>query len=95
MTMTLTPAEVHRLLSAVDDSEDTWLRPLVVLAVHTGMRRSELLNLTPADVHDGMIRVSSPVTKPRFVPLSGAAQQALDDASGRKAKDEPRLFPYA
>ena len=48
-------AEAERLLDACDD----WLKPIVVTALHTGMRKGELLGLTwdCIDVTHGCIRL--------------------------------------
>ena len=45
----LSDEEEARLIAALDNQR-TGLRPLVVLAIHTGMRRGELLNLRWANV---------------------------------------------
>jgi len=54
----LSDEEESRLIAALD-SQRTGLRPLVVLAIHTGMRRSELLSLRWANVdfERGLIHV--------------------------------------
>jgi integrase len=49
------PAEAEQLLEACDE----WLKPIVTAALHTGMRKSELLGLTwdCIDLTHGFIRL--------------------------------------
>jgi integrase len=67
----LTTADVRRLASKADPR----LRDLIVFQALTGLRRSEALRLTAADVVDGCVRVDSRSKngKPRLVPLAPEA----------------------
>jgi len=93
----LTPAEEARLLEAAQPvgRRNPLLRPLLVLALETAMRRGELLGMTWADIHLDRAVVRLPLTKngsSRWVPLSSravAALRALDASAG----DRP--FPIA
>jgi excisionase family DNA binding protein len=67
------------------------LRPLVVVALHTGMRRGEILNLrwTQVDLEKGLIRVeNTKAGKNRLIPVNDAllaafrALQAAERPSG-------------
>jgi integrase len=67
----LSPEEFTRLLVQCP----AYLKPIVKLAYHAGMRKSEILNLTweKADLKEGFIRLRAEDTKtrePRSVPLS-------------------------
>lgn len=91
----LQPAELELVLGACP----RWLVPVVVLAVSTGMRRSEILGLRPFDVDLGVSRLMLPVTKNgerRIVYLNGSARDALADvvaAFKGTADDRRLLFP--
>src|SRR2546422_357269 len=57
------------------------LRELVLLAIHTGLRKGELLTLRWTDVRDGCIHLRAEVCKSgrsRIVPLTNAAEDALE-----------------
>jgi integrase len=72
----LNPPEVEAVLDACP----AWLRPIVVLAVATGMRRGELLSLRVMDVDFAQKRVWLPQTKNgtgRAVYLNETARSAL------------------
>ncbi|MGA9363054.1 MAG: site-specific integrase [Bacteroidota bacterium] len=78
----LTRKEFDQLLSIV---KERWLRDLLVVAVSTGLRRGELLNLKWSDVdfQRAMIRVQSgenfhtKAGKQRVVPLNVSSLQVL------------------
>ena len=68
-------------LRAVVEAAPAWLRPIIILAVATGMRRSEILGLRWLDVDHRGGRVLLPQTKNnegRIVYLNRLAIQALD-----------------
>ncbi|HEY9158308.1 site-specific integrase [Candidatus Binatus sp.] len=72
----LTADEELRLLEKLPE----WLRPLVMVAIHTGMRRGELLNLMWADVDfvGGIIFVrTSKSGEGRRIPMSPTAHRTL------------------
>lgn len=89
----LQPQELKVLL----DNCPQWLKPIVTLAVATGMRRGEILKLKYMDVSRAQSRVflPGPITKnkhPRGVPLNELAWLALDDAFSPGAKPTDRIF---
>lgn len=73
----LEPVEETRLLDAVED----WLRPMVILALHTGMRMGELLAIRRADVDRVRRLIRLPKTKNgqiRHVPLNDVAMGVIE-----------------
>ena len=74
--------EEARLLAAAKAARSDWITPVIVIAIETGMRRSELLALTWADI-DLVDRVAhvrhSKNGEPREVPLSRRSVQILHD----------------
>lgn len=58
-----------------------FLRPIVLLAIHTGMRRGEILNLKRVDLNftDGLIRVADTKNhKARYIPMNAKAREILE-----------------
>lgn len=83
-------------LRVVVESAPSWLRPIVVLAAATGMRRSEILGLRWLDVDLNGRRVLLSQTKngePRIVYLNLLALQALASLSVKDPKPLGLLFP--
>jgi integrase len=83
--------EFQRLLEACPP----WLRPIVVFATGTGMRRSEILKLRYRDVNKALERAylyETKNNKSRGVPLTGMAQFALDIVFNPKAAPKDRVF---
>lgn len=73
-----------------------WLRPIVILALATGLRRGEILRIRYMDINRQQCRVYLPKVKnrkPRGVPLNETAQLALDTVWDAKAKPTDRIFP--
>jgi integrase len=100
-------AEAERLLQACED----WLRPIVLTAIHTGMRKGELLGLTwdCVDMTRGFIRLKQTKNgKARALPLNetlwGLFSQlrtrpdvpwVFHDAHGRRYNDVRHAFERA
>ncbi len=81
----LTPEEIHRLLAACTDHS----RPFVLLALNTGMRRGEILELIwdRVDVEQGVITLTRTKSgKGRRVPLNDLMRDTL--------RRLPRHGPY-
>jgi integrase len=79
-TRYLTAEEERRLMSALTGRR-AYLRPIVVLALNTGMRRGEILGLEwrNVDLTRGLIYVTNTKSgKDRVIPLNQAAQSALE-----------------
>lgn len=95
--------EETRLFAAIDsiaaaaipragDHPRTWLRPLVVVALETGMRQGELLSMTWDNLRAAERFVLLPDTKngtARRVPLTRTALEAIESLPHR----DPRIFP--
>lgn len=78
-TRYLLPDEEGRLMEVLN-GKSSHLRLIVQVALHTGMRRGEILNLRKADLdfHRGEIRVTRTKTdEDRTVPMSGTLYELL------------------
>jgi integrase len=74
------PAELAQLLEAGDRTRCYWLPAVILMALETRMRRSELLSMEWANVDEGSRTVYLATTKnghPRTIPLSAAALGAI------------------
>jgi len=78
----LTPEEIERLISALDDTKDSWSRDRAILEVlyGSGLRVSELTELPvrSVDLDEEVLLVFGKGSKERLVPLGGAARRALE-----------------
>ena len=89
-TRYLTGEEEAELLDALEGQD--WLKSLVTMAIHTGMRRGELFELRWFDVDfgRGVIHVRDTKTaKDRVVPMSAAVREVLE----RQPKTSGHVFP--
>ena len=78
----LEPGQIQALLQAANDH----LRPILVTALYTGMRRGEILNLqwTDIDFKTDLVHVrESKNGEGRFVPMSGELRQTLQSLPSR------------
>ncbi len=78
----LRPGEEERLLAAAAEDENPFVLPVIVLAIHTAMRRGEILALRSEwiDEERRCALLPAEATKsayPRAVPLTEAAMQIL------------------
>jgi integrase len=89
--------EEERILAACDQGRNRWLKPLIVLAIETGMRRGELVGLLWEHI-DLRKRVAHlPETKngeSRDVPLSQRASSTLQALYAERG-DRKRVFPLS
>lgn len=97
-TRFLSDEERDRLLAACMESRNPFLYPIVVLALSTGMRKSEILGLTwdRIDLRRGIITLSAERTKNRTargVPLVGHALEMMKRASEQHTKPTGLVFP--
>ena len=72
--------ELELLLNGCKESRVWWLSPLIQLAIETGMRRGELLNIKEENINIDTRTLHIPGTKnghPRTIPLSTKAVQIL------------------
>jgi integrase/recombinase XerD len=78
----LSADEVGRLIDALDDTRDLWMRDRAILEVlyGSGLRVSELTDLPirSVDLDDEVILVFGKGSRERLVPLGGAARRALE-----------------
>jgi integrase len=87
-----------RLLQACKESSNELLYVCVILALSTGMRQGELMNLKWSDVNLKDRYIILHETKNgerRRVPLSGHALELLQEHSKVRRLDTPLLFPSA
>jgi len=94
----LSDDERTRLLEACKQSRDPYLYPIVVLALSTGMRRSEIMNLTwdRVDLAREIVVLGAGDTKNaeiRVVPVKGHAREVLGELRRGGASDSAFVFP--
>ena len=90
----LEPDEEQRLLNAADAGRNPFMRPLIVVALETAMRKGELLGLTWSDVDLNRRIAHLSLTKngdARDVPLSSRAVSVLKAL--RSASNGEQVFP--
>jgi integrase len=95
-TRYLSDAERLCLLAACRASRCPYLYPIVVIAISTGMRRSELLTLRKSQIDIGRGVITLNDTKngdQRCVPLTGHAQELVAARLCELHYDQAMLFP--
>ncbi len=80
----LSEDEYGRLFEALDSSEDAWLKPCVIIAIDTGLRLTNICDLSWSEVNffRGMIIISAEKMKnnhPLGIPLREKAFQTLKE----------------
>lgn len=90
----LEDGEADSIFGALSRSSPWYLKPLIVLAIETGMRRGELISILWKDVDLNARTVRVTKTKnghPRTVPLSPTAIGTLDSL----LRNHARVFPVS
>ncbi len=93
----LSKDERGQLLEACLESDEALLHPFVVVALSTGARRGELLNLRLGDVdyQRGLIRLlETKNNERRAVPLTGLALDLVKDMATVRRIDTDLVFPF-
>lgn len=94
----LSQGELKALLAASDEARNDWLKPGILLALHTGMRRGEILNIRcrDMDLDNGLLLIPETKTdRPRTIPLSEAAVDVLRQRESQESTTGGRLFPVS
>ncbi len=92
----LNEEERERLLHACKESSNPFLFPVVLIAISTGMRYGEIINLTWADVDLLRKRIILQYTKNgerRSVPIAGQTFELLNQMEKKRRIDTNLLFP--
>jgi integrase len=91
----LTDDEEIKLLAACDRVRSLWLRPLILLALNTGMRRGELLGLewSRVDLEQRTIRIinAKSTAGNRVIPMNATVYSLLSELVTKATS--PLLFP--
>lgn len=91
----LTPEELHRLLIQVESSRSKYIKPIVYIILNTGIRRVDILKLTPEDVdfRNKTINILQQKTKKlNLYPINSALYRVLREYV-KNHKIKHRLFP--
>jgi integrase len=91
----LNDSEKERLIQACRESESKGLYPIVILALSTGMRRGEIMNLKWSDIDVARGSILLQTTKNgerRFIPLVGIALDLLRSKYANQSVDS-LVFP--
>jgi len=90
----LEPDDADRFWQAVNRARASWVKPFLILAIETGMRRGELLSIRWPDIDVSACTIRVSLTKngyERVIPLTPLATQTL--LSLPRSND--RVFPQA
>lgn len=90
----ITPEELPRVTQALDHEENVYAKYAIWLYLLTGLRKSELLGATWADIDWDREEITIRETKngrPHCLPLSSAAVEILNQIP--REHDNPHLFP--
>jgi integrase len=81
--------EIERLINCCNAE----IRPIVEMALHTGMRRGELLNLTWEQIRGGFIYLKKTKTdKPRQIPVNARVEEIFRELKIKNAWKSPYVF---
>ncbi|MFY0632909.1 MAG: tyrosine-type recombinase/integrase [Vannielia sp.] len=91
----LAAGELEALLGACDGVRNDWLRPIISLAVETGMRRGEILDVCWGDLCEETATLRIPVTKtgqPRRIPLTEGAANVFQSIRPARPDMRAKVF---
>ena len=79
----LEPHEEQLLFDGCNGSKVSYLKPIIIIALETGMRRGEILRIEHSHINEPLRTLRIPITKndtPRVIPLSKRALTTLLEA---------------
>lgn len=94
----LKSGEYEALLSSTERSRNMLIKPIIILAVETAMRRGEILNIHREHINLNTQRLRIPKTKtgiPRTIPLSSKAVVTLTALLNDVSDTNDRVFPIS
>lgn len=97
-TRRLEAGELDKLLDGCATSRNDWLRPSILFAIETGMRRGEILSIRWQDHDPGSSTLRIPHTKNGFarcIPLTERAKEILQDRRKPASRSEDLVFPVS
>lgn len=78
----LTVKEITKLISVIDKMDVRYPerdKAILIMFIGTGMRLSELVDVSKSDIKEGMLRVIGKGDKERFIPISDKVKDAIKD----------------
>jgi integrase len=91
----LNAKEIEWLLWACQQDHNKHIYPLVVMALHTGARRGELLRLKWGNITDGVITFQIRKNgKAHQVPMTSKVQEIVQQLENEATGDIPSMRPY-
>jgi len=97
-TRRLNAGELDCLISSCDAGRTAWLRPAILLAIETGLRRGELLNIRWQDYDAETRTLNIPHTKngySRRIPLTEQAEEILRERDRTNDRPTDLAFPVS
>lgn len=97
-TRYLSQEELERLLTTIEDPKHVRLRPIVLTALYTGMRRGEIEGIRKQHVNLERREIFLPDTKnnePAYIPIPETLASVLDPILARLEGSQDRVFNYA
>lgn len=94
----LIEGEYEELLAAADQCLNRLIRPIIILAIETAMRRGEILSIRRGHIDFGASRLRIPITKtdvPRTIVLSPTAIEIMKQVCADRPSGDWKLFPMS
>jgi len=88
--------EIHKIEALCKESDSSLLWPIFMIALHTGMRKGEVLSLRFEDLHFDRREIYLPTSKnglPRIVPMSESVHQIFLQMSAQPHSASDLVFP--